>query len=103
MTIYTMAQLEALTDGYAPSRYQNGHVTSHTAPLGTPDVRTRIYDAVIRAGGACSRADIARALGLKKTPWLLDHIERLAADGYLRRLPGAWRNGCLMYWYEARG
>lgn len=101
MTIYTMAQLEALAGGHDTSRYQSGHVTSRTAPLVTPDVRTRIYDAVIRFGGVSSRAQIAAALGVKKTPWLLAHIERLTADGYLRRLPGAWRNGSVMYWYEA--
>jgi hypothetical protein len=106
MTVYTIAQLEHLAqhagDIHVTYRDRNAHDTSHSAPLSSPDVRTRIYGAVTRAGGAITRAQIAVALGVKKTPWLTDHIERLVTDGYLMKLSGCWRNGALMFWYDVQ-
>jgi len=86
--------------GNDTSQYLNGHDTSHRPPAPTPTIQQRIYDVVTASGGAVGRGAIAKALGLKKTPWLVCIIEGLVQDGYLRRVHGQWKNGTLMYLYE---
>lgn len=78
-----------------------GNATSHQIPSFTVDIKREILEAVYNAGGVVTRGQIAKATGRKKTPWLHDHIEELVQMGFLVRHHGVWRNGCLMYWYEA--
>lgn len=84
--------------GYDTSRYQYGHDTFPHEPT----IRERIYAVVLASGGAVSRTQIAKALGLRKTPWLISSIESLVMDGYLGRQHHAWKNGALMYLYEVK-
>jgi hypothetical protein len=105
MTVYTMDQLRTLVGqggGNKPSQHLNDDVTLQRPMLAEKHVRERIYDFVIQSGGAVNRDEIAKGLKLKKTPWLLNHIEQLVSDGYLHRTQGYWKNGVVMYWYEVR-
>lgn len=81
--------------GYETSRNQTDRVTFHRPAT----MREKVYD-VVNAASSPTRGDIARALGLKKTPWLTAVIEGLVNEGYLIRKHDAWKNGCLMYRYE---
>jgi hypothetical protein len=64
------------------------------------DIRREIWDACYEQGRALTRTEIARALGLKKTPWLIAQIEQLTIEGYLLRSQDWLKNG-LHYWtYE---
>lgn len=105
MPSYSRAQLEVLAstreqgDSHDTSRHPSDNVTFHPPPA-PRDVRRDIYNAVYSAGRAISRADIAKALGVKKTPWLCAHVERLVDEGYLVKLTGAAPNGATMYFYE---
>lgn len=82
--------------GHDTSQHSIGHVTFYRPPT----IQERIYNAVLTHGGAATRGQIAAALGLCKTPWLVAAIERCVYDGYLRRSHGRWKNGVLMYVYE---
>lgn len=82
-------------------RDSGGNATSHQITSFTVDVKREILEAVYNAGGTVTRAQIAKATGRKKTPWLHSHIEELVELGYLVRSHGVWKNGCVMYWYEA--
>lgn len=75
------------------------HQISTVAPPGKPDIRRLIYDAVYR-GGAMSRREIAGAVNRKRSPWIESHIERLVADGYLRRRAVPYRSNVSKYLYE---
>jgi hypothetical protein len=87
--------------GNATAHYAGGNATSHEIPSFAVDIRREILVAIYDAGGGpLTRLDIAKATGRKKTPWLSNAIEDLVSQGYLTRLMGTWKNGCLMYWYE---
>lgn len=90
------AQQAGQGNSHHTSRDSQGNVTFHRQP--TP--QERVYNAVLEAGRAVTRGDIAKALGLRKTPWLNGVIEGLVADGYLTRTHGTWKNGVVMYLYE---
>jgi hypothetical protein len=47
-----------------------------------------------------SRSQIAKSLGLKKTPYITTHIESLVSSGNLIKVEGRWTNGCVMYFYQ---
>lgn len=91
-------QERALEAGYVTSRDARGNVTFHRQP----SIQERIYTAVQDAGGGVTRADIARAVGLKKTPHLIALIEGMVTDGLLHRVQDYWRNGVVMYRYEVK-
>jgi hypothetical protein len=100
---FTLADLERLVEqggGNTTSQDSHGNDTSHRTPLAPEHIRTRIFNVVSRADGAVSRADIAKALKIKKTPWLITAIEGLVGDGFLTRFETIRANGVLMYWYE---
>lgn len=92
--------LPALSGGNGTSYDAIGNVTSHPLPSFVRDYEREIYLFVATSGGAVSRAQIAKALGLKKTRWLFDKIDRLVEHGYLTASHGMWKNGVLMYFYE---
>lgn len=92
--------LPALAGSNGTSYDQNGNVTSHKIPSFVRDYDKEIYLFVATAGRAVSRADIAKALGLKKTPWLYGKINFLVEHGYLSSHHGIWKNGVVMYFYE---
>lgn len=105
MPSYSREQLEALAStseqerGYDTSHHPSHINTYHAPPPAPRDIRRAIYDAVYSAGRA-SRADIAKALGVRKTPWLTAHVERLVSEGYLVKLEGIAKNGAQMFFYE---
>lgn len=102
---FTIAQLEKLVEqggGNDTSQHLNGHDTYHGAPLAPAHVRTRIYNFVAKSDGAVTRAEIAKALKVKKTPWLITSIEGLVGDGFLTRFETIRPNGVLMYWYRVQ-
>jgi hypothetical protein len=81
------------------SQNQNGSVTFHRLPEARRDIRRDVYTAIADSDGWVTRGDIAKKLGLKKTPWLNGVIEGLVTDGYLHKEFGVWKNGKLVYWY----
>lgn len=83
------------------SRDSIGDKTSYRVPSFVVDIKREILQAVYDASGvALTRAQIAKAVGRKKTPWLTNQIEELVKRGYLVREHGTWKNGCLMFWYR---
>lgn len=108
MARYTIAQLEALSKvgqgrGHDTYQHHNGIDTSQLPPLVNPSIRQRIYGLMCeQSGAALPRSEIARLLGLVKSPWLTQAIESLVKDGYLIKSPVAYRNGALMYVYEVK-
>lgn len=85
--------------GYSTSQNHNSLKTLQHAPLAPEHIRDRIYKVVGASERAVSRAEIAKALGLKKTPWLNAAIEGLVTDGYLTREHIIRSNGVVMYYY----
>lgn len=104
MARYTLEQLERLSvgqgDSINTSQYQDGAETSRHLIWMQPTVYARIMDAVIQADRAVTRLEIARAMGLKKTPWLVQAIERLVTDGWLTRIESRTPQGVIMWLYE---
>lgn len=86
--------------GIATSQDQLSHDTSHAIPSFSVDVRREIYIAVMNADRAVSRAEIAKLVNRKKTPYLVEAIEDLVERGYLLREHGTWRNGTIMFFYS---
>jgi hypothetical protein len=104
MARMTIAQLERLAgQGSGTDTYRDHEdiETSQHVVWMQPTIYSRIMD-VMERGGALSRLQIAQALGLKKTPWLVDRIERLAADGYIAKLESRTPQGVVMWIYEVR-
>lgn len=101
----TMEQLEQLAIGQGidagTSQHLEGAGTSQHLVWYQPTVYTRILDAVER-GGAHTRLEIARWLGVKKTVWLVQSIEKLVTAGYLTRIEGRAPWGTIMWFYEVR-
>ncbi len=87
---------------FRTSRNQFGTETSHPLPSFPEHIQKRIYDVVCNADGWVSRADIAKALGLKKTPYLVGHLEALVGAGYLHRDQVVRPSGMVMYFYEVK-
>lgn len=54
---------------------------------------------VMERGAACSRLEIARAVGLKKSPHVVDMIEELVELGALTRSHYLRANGAICYLY----
>jgi hypothetical protein len=105
MARFTMQDLERLSVGQGTgidtSRYPEGSDTSQHLVWMQPTIYARIWDAV-QQGGAMTRLEIARALGVKKSPWLVQAIERLAADDYLVKIESRTPQGVVMWMYEVR-
>lgn len=91
-----------LLDAGATYRDSLGHVTSREASLSTPSTLERIYITVRDANGAwLTRAEIATAVGLKKSPYLHGLIEQLVADGWIERFSGENKSRSMaQYWYR---
>ena len=104
MARYTLDQLERLAvgqgDSISTSQYQDGADTSRHLIWMQPTIYARIMDALIQSDRAITRLEIARALGLKKTPWLVQAIERLVTDGYVTRIESRTPQGVIMWLYE---
>lgn len=105
MTSYTMNDLERLAEMVGegsrntPSYSQSRNVPAHDFRV---DVRRDIYNAVLLARGAVTRAEIAKAIGKKKSTWLTERIEDLVRDGLLCRENAYWKNGVIMYFYQVQ-
>jgi len=107
MTRYTLTDLERLASGAgdtdtASYQYHNGIGTNQHYSLMQPTIQWRIYQALLEMNGAGTRLQIARHLGIKKTPWLTQSIEGMVSDGYLTRREGVSKQGMLMFWYEVK-
>lgn len=104
MANFTMADLERIVEiekggSYDTSRLQNGHETSRYLPPPERSISQRIYDYLYKDQQWHSRADIAKALGLKKTNWLNERTEQLVRDGYLVKEKTTRPNGASQFWY----
>lgn len=77
-------------------------VTSREVSLTRPSLSERVYIAVRDASGEwLTRADIAKALGLKKTPYLHRVIETLVDARWIERYEGdAKSRNMAQYWYR---
>lgn len=95
MPQFTIAELEALVR-------LKGEGDRHDTSRDHVPVQDRIVDALQRAGQPLSRGEIAEALKLKKTPWLMNAIEGLVYHGVLTRHETIRYNGMLMYFYEVK-
>lgn len=93
MPNYTLAELEELVR-------LKGEGARHVTSRDYVPVQDRIVDAIQKAGQPLCRSEIAEALGLKKTPWLMNAIEGLVYHGQLTRHETIRYNGMLMYFYE---
>jgi hypothetical protein len=100
LTRQQLEEMERQGRGIDTSRYQEGIDTSQHLIWMQPTIAARILDAVERAGQKITRKQIADALGLHKTPWLVSAIERLAAEGYLVRYEGRTPQGMIVWLYE---
>ena len=102
MTVYTMETLKLLVAGKG-SRSVQECTQNRNIPLPDfrVDIRRDIYSAVIKANRPMTRAEIAKAVGRKKTTWLTERIEACVADGLLTRSQSYWKNGVVMYFYAA--
>lgn len=88
-------------DNHVTPRAAPGNVQSNSVPSFAVDVKREILVALKNAmGQPMTRADIAKAVNRKKTPWLSGHVEQLVEAGYVIREAGVWKNGCTMYWYS---
>jgi hypothetical protein len=85
---------------FRPSQNHSSAGTSRPLPTFPEHIQLRILHTVENAGGWVSRADIARLLGLKKTPWLVMNLEALVTAGYLHRDQVIRPCGMMMYYYE---
>lgn len=81
------------------SQDQNGNETFHQVPNFQRDIKQEIY-LYVQQHPNCSTGQIAKAVNLKKTPWLISKIKELVKDGYLTQHHTTWKNGVLMYLYE---
>lgn len=105
MSHFTIADLERLVTmagegaGHVSLRAPTGNVPTFDFRV---DIRRDIYNAVVSAGRAVTRADIAKAVRRKKSRWLNERIEDLVGDGLLHRSHGYWKNGVVMYFYEVK-
>lgn len=81
------------------SQDENGNVTFHTLPQFQRDIKQQILLLLMISDRAMSRSQIAKGLGLKKTPWLHDRIEWLVEHGHITKNVISWKNGVPMYFY----
>lgn len=83
-------------------RDSDGRVTSREVALTDPSPSERIFIAVRDAGGAwLTRAEIASAVNLKKTPYLAALLEQLVRDGWIERFDGQNKSRSMsQYWYR---
>lgn len=100
LTRQQLEEMEQQGRGVDTSQYRDGADTSRHLVWMQPTIYARIMDAVGGAGQPLTRLEIARALGLKKTPWLVAAIERLAIDGYLTRIESRTPQGVIMWLYQ---
>lgn len=104
---FTMEQLELIVSKgeggeHVASCDPSGNVTFYAAPPAQRDIRREIFDAVLKKTQAqqwCDRGMVRRALNLKSTKWLHDHMDRLVSEGYLVRVETVQSNGMKHYWY----
>lgn len=101
----TMEELERLAVGQGSDagtyRHHEGIETSQHVVWVQPTISSRIMH-VVQQGGALTRRQIADGLGLKKTPWLVQCIERLVSEGHLTRIEARTPQGIIMWIYEVR-
>ena len=63
-------------------------LTNHTRPAAVyTALRSAIFDSVFRSGDRLRETEIARALGVSRTP-VREAMQRLAGDGLLQAVPG---------------
>jgi hypothetical protein len=102
LTRQQLEEMEQQGSGTDTYRYHEGTDTSQHLIWMQPTISARILDCVERAGQPISRRQIADALGLRKTPWLVSAIERLAAAGYLIRYEGRTPQGMIVWLYGGK-
>lgn len=69
---------------------------------GKAETLNRIFDFVRYGNGAFyTRAEIARGVGLKKSPYLIQLLDQLVTDGHLFAAQDTAKNGTVMFLYTA--
>lgn len=107
MPDYKIADLERLValaeQGRDAGTYQHQSDTSTSQPPSPKaDIRRDVYTAVIMSGTWVKRAEIAKLLGLKKSPWLIAAIEELVTAGYLIKHVEQRPNQLPITYYDVR-
>lgn len=101
-----MEELERLAVGQGDSpetsRDHRSPGTSRNLVWYQPTIYARILDVVSGAGQPMTRLEIARALGIKKTPWFRQALDRLVTEGELNRIEARTAWGALVWLYEVR-
>lgn len=73
------------------------------SPVPAPrNIRGDIYDVVYSSGGWVTRKQIADALKLKKSDWLIRHIDQLVSENYLVCEVTPLVNGLMQKWYRVK-
>jgi len=102
---FTIADLERLVETVeqgerdATAQTHCSVTTSYNPPKLERDIRRQIYDVLHKNKNWMSRADIAKALKLKKTEWLNNAIESLVRDKYIVKTETPKTNGMKHFWY----
>lgn len=106
MARLTMEELERLAVGQGDDagtyRHPEGIETSQHVIWYQPTISARVMDAVQQGGALMTRRQIANALGIKKTPWLVGVIEQLVSAGHLVKVEARTPQGVIMWLYEVR-
>lgn len=106
MAAFTMQDLEhlaAIEQGDSSSTSQDRTDSSTLQlPPAKEDIRRDVYAAVMMSGGWVKRAQIAKLLNLKKTPWLNATIEKLVVEGYLVKYIQERPNQLPVHFYDVR-
>jgi hypothetical protein len=101
--IEELERLVAIEQGTGSSTSQD-RTDSNTLqlPPAKEDIRRDVYAAVVMSGRWVRRAEIAKLLNLKKTPWLNTTIEQLVIDGYLIKYIQERPNQLPVCYYDVR-
>jgi hypothetical protein len=102
----SIEELERLAVGQGPDagtyQHHDGADTSQHLVWYQPTIQSRVMDAIQQGGALMTRRQIADALGLRKTPWLVGVIEQLVSAGYLVKIEARTPQGVIMWIYEVR-
>lgn len=78
------------------------HVPSHAVLLEPLTVREKIFIFVANSAREVTRAEVAKALGVKKATWIGTHLERLVNEGVFSRRAEPYNTYFWKYYYTLK-
>lgn len=94
-----LVKWEGQGKNHAPVREASHHVPYKPPPL-KRDMQRDIYNFVYDAGRAVTAREVAAGLGITKSSWLFDHLNRLVTSRRIRLIKKPYRPNMPMYFYE---